>query len=185
MRLSGGSDERERETGQNVSPRPPFSRSRTVPLRRLAWLGVVLIVLGLLTMTLWRGRAPNAINLIPFQQKWPALVCLAHKCAWALSAGVFLFVDVLGNLVVFVPFGAALAVATLPPSAAGRRFRNFGSRWWLRIVAAGFLFSLGIELTQLLIPGHTTDVDDVIFNTLGAAIGSILVWGLCRLTSNQ
>jgi glycopeptide antibiotics resistance protein len=162
-----------------------YPHSRVVLIRRLAWLAVVLIVLGLLTMTLWPGREPNAVNLIPLQQKWSALVCLAHKCAWALSAGVFLFVDVLGNLVVFVPFGAALAVATLPPRAAGTTFRNFGSRWWLTIVAAGFLLSLGIELTQLFIPGHTTDVDDVIFNTLGAAIGAILVWSLCRLTSNQ
>jgi glycopeptide antibiotics resistance protein len=41
--------------------------------------------------------------------------------------------------------------------------------------------SLFIELGQLAIPGRVTDVDDVILNTLGAAIGALLIWGLFRL----
>jgi glycopeptide antibiotics resistance protein len=42
-------------------------------------------------------------------------------------------------------------------------------------VAAGFLLSLSIELAQLAIPTRATDVDDVILNTLGTAIGALLI----------
>jgi glycopeptide antibiotics resistance protein len=34
------------------------------------------------------------------------------------------------------------------------------------------LLSTAIEVVQLRIPGRATDVDDVIFNTLGALVGA-------------
>ena len=44
--------------------------------------------------------------------------------------------------------------------------------WSLRrTVVAGFAFSVGIELLQLVVPGRTTATADVICNTIGAAAG--------------
>jgi glycopeptide antibiotics resistance protein len=44
-------------------------------------------------------------------------------------------------------------------------------RWW-RTVGAGFALSAAIELTQLAFPGlRRPDVNDVLMNTLGAALG--------------
>jgi VanZ like family len=44
--------------------------------------------------------------------------------------------------------------------------------WSLRrTVIAGLLVSLGIELTQLAIPGRTTATTDVLCNACGAAVG--------------
>src|SRR3954454_14649647 len=51
---------------------------------------------------------------------------------------------------------------------------SFG--WSLRrTVAAGFVLSLGIELLQLGVPGRTTATADVLCNTLGSAVGWLLV----------
>ena len=153
--------------------------------RITAWLAVALIVIWLLSMTLRPGSQPNGINLVPFSQKWPALVCVLTRCSETRDSAIFLFVDVLGNIVVFMPLGAALAVATLPTRAAtGQRTRS-DKRRWLAIVAAGFLLSLSIELAQLAIPTRATDVDDVILNTLGTAIGAAIVWSLQRATSKE
>ena len=52
-----------------------------------------------------------------------------------------------------------------------------------RVVVAGFVLSLGIELLQLAVPGRTTATADVLCNTLGAATGWLLAsrcWGANR-----
>ncbi|MGV8084501.1 MAG: VanZ family protein [Coriobacteriia bacterium] len=69
-----------------------------------------------------------------------------------------------GNVVLFVPLGVLLP-------AMGARFRRMRP-----LLTTALLVSAGIELTQLaLLIGHvavrSVDVDDVILNTLGAAIG--------------
>ena len=62
------------------------------------------------------------------------------------------------NVLMFVPLGFLL------PMIWGR-FRSFGDT-----LAAGMLTSLSIELLQLF-SFRATDVDDLIFNTLGACLG--------------
>jgi hypothetical protein len=56
--------------------------------------------------------------------------------------------------------------------------------WSLRrTVVAGFVLSLVIEVLQLAVPGRTTAGADVLFNTLGAAVGWLLArawWGYGR-----
>jgi glycopeptide antibiotics resistance protein len=74
-------------------------------------------------------------------------------------------VDVFGNILLFMPFGAALAYAR----AAG----------FVRAVALGAAFSTTIELVQIAIPGRWTSVDDVIMNTVGTAVGFAL-WRALR-----
>lgn len=84
-------------------------------------------------------------------------------------------IDVIGyllNIVMFVPFGFLVPliwkrVGKLP-----------------NILAAGFVFSLLIELSQLL-SYRGTDVDDLILNTLGAAVGFLMhkVWD--RMTKSR
>ena len=155
-------------------------------LRRVAWLAAALVVLWLLSLTLRPGRHTNEMNLVPFSQKLPAVACvLTPGCDGAWPSARFLFVDALGNLAVFVPLGMTLAAATWPLRRGQNPAPRPSRRWWLRIVAAGCLFSLSIELIQLFIPGRATDVDDVILNTLGTAVGAVMTQGLHRLTSNQ
>jgi glycopeptide antibiotics resistance protein len=158
--------------------------NRSAWLRGVAWLAALLVAAWILSMTLAstgtradvRFTAANT-NLVPFSRKWPALLCLFRGCespGQRRASIAFLFVDVLGNLAVFAPFGMAVAAATLPPRSSRSARRQFGWRWWAGVAGAGALFSLSIELAQLFIPTRATDIDDLILNTLGAVAGAAL-----------
>lgn len=73
--------------------------------------------------------------------------------------------NILGNIILFMPLGFLLP---------------FKFKWINKLVKAvlvGFIVSIFIELTQLLLPFRQTDIDDVILNTLGTGIG----YGLYKL----
>lgn len=158
----------------------------------VAWVAVVAVAAWLLSLTLQEigagarfGRirisaAKSEVNLRPFVDKAQSFRNLSSPVrAIRRSAQSYLFIDALGNVAVFVPLGAALAAATL----VGSRKRRRGGfwRWWLKMSLAGLVLSLFIELGQLAIPGRVTDVDDVILNTAGTALGALIVWGAFRL----
>ena len=69
--------------------------------------------------------------------------------------------DALTNVLLFLPFGAALA-------ALGRTGP--------RAVLYGLVLSCAIELSQTVIPGRDPSLGDVCFNTLGTATGQWLAW---------
>ena len=66
--------------------------------------------------------------------------------------------NIILNILLFIPFGYLLPVH-LPRL-----------RWW-QVILLGLAFSLTIELLQLITKLGYADVDDLINNTLGAAIG--------------
>lgn len=72
------------------------------------------------------------------------------------------------NILLFVPFGFIVPIV----------FRNFTKV--KDIAKAGFAFSLLIELSQLL-NIRSTDIDDLIFNTMGAVIGYIIYRAASKL----
>ena len=74
----------------------------------------------------------------------------------------YVVLEFLANIALFVPFG--LLVAVVFP-----RLRP------LAITALGFATSVTIELVQILLPTRFPTVSDVIANTLGAAIGCLVV----------
>jgi hypothetical protein len=63
------------------------------------------------------------------------------------------------NAALFLPLGAALSVA--------------GWRPW-RTITLGALLSCGVETAQFVIPGREPSLSDVLFNTLGSALGVAL-----------
>ncbi|WP_315079839.1 VanZ family protein [uncultured Clostridium sp.] len=70
--------------------------------------------------------------------------------------------NVVGNIVLFLPLGFFIPLL----------FKKKNSV--LNIALYGFITSLTIELIQLLTSSNITDVDDIIFNTLGAALGFLI-----------
>jgi glycopeptide antibiotics resistance protein len=77
------------------------------------------------------------------------------------------------NILLFVPFGFGLPFIT-----------NLQLK---KITVAGALFSIGIELLQLVtglmakITFRVADINDVIFNTIGVVIGYMLFVGFVRI----
>ncbi|PSL51327.1 VanZ like protein [Salsuginibacillus halophilus] len=65
-----------------------------------------------------------------------------------------------GNVVLFMPFGFLLA------------FLWRRAKPWLSVMMCGAFFSLFIEITQFLFTYRVANVDDVILNTTGTAIGA-------------
>ena len=72
--------------------------------------------------------------------------------------------NLLGNVLIFIPLGFLLPLLI-------KRFRNT----WL-ILMAGFFLSVFYECFQLVTGIGVFDVDDMLLNTLGTAIGVIIFW---------
>ncbi|MCI6021704.1 MAG: VanZ family protein [Clostridia bacterium] len=70
--------------------------------------------------------------------------------------------NLFGNIVAFVPFGMALvSMSSKKPG-------------FIAVVIYSAAFSTAIELVQLITRVGSCDVDDIILNTLGGAIGYVL-----------
>ncbi len=79
--------------------------------------------------------------------------------------------EVIANVVLFVPFGFFLYTALC------RRGRRCWSSAVLTLLI-GALVSLTFELTQFFLPGRTSSLLDVVANASGAALGSIIAGAL-------
>lgn len=84
-----------------------------------------------------------------------------------------LALDMIVNLIGFIPFGLALAFAG--NTAAPARWRMI-----LRITAVGFLLSLFIEVAQAWLPSRDSSFLDLLLNTAGAFLGAGL-WALMQI----
>jgi len=120
---------------------------------------------GVLLLTLWPDSTVNSANFAPLREHGAAWSCLLRGCPAYGASARFLVSDVIGNIALFVPIGYA-AAATLTGRSRSRRF-------WMATLF-GVLLSLLIETTQLGIATRATDVDDLIFNSLGTVLGAIL-----------
>ncbi len=90
---------------------------------------------------------PFRVNLLPFVQ------------LKFYSSKRDLLLNVIGNVAMFIPSGILLPVL----------YRRLDSFW--KVLGAGALLSLGIELLQLPFSVRATDVDDLIQNSCGVALG--------------
>ena len=70
-----------------------------------------------------------------------------------------LLINVIGNTALFIPSGVILPIL----------YPKLNSFW--KVLAAGALLSLCIEILQLPFPARATDVDDLILNVAGVVIG--------------
>jgi len=72
------------------------------------------------------------------------------------------FFNLFGNIIAFIPFG--FFVITL----FGRKLN------YLKIILLGIIFSALIEILQLIFHVGCLDVDDIILNVVGVAIGVVI-----------
>lgn len=98
---------------------------------------------------------PLRINLIPFN-----FLTDIYR-GWQIN--------IIGNILMFVPVGIVWPIC----------FKELDNI--KKTVLAGFGFTLLIELSQLPFFDRCSDVDDLILNTTGAAIGAVIYFGIRRI----
>jgi len=130
------------------------------------WLTVcVFYVLLLFALTVFRDgyfiwqfqfywhRPLSQINIVPLVE--------TLKLMKAQSLVDFIY-NLYGNIMWFIPMGVFIPALTK---------RHLG---FVQVVFFGALISVSIETMQFILNTGVTDIDDVIFNTLGAAVGYLL-----------
>lgn len=130
------------------------------PSKREAALTALLLVLSV--------AAILYATLRPFTFQWRALDLDAYLGSFGFEPSSPF--DVPRNILLFLPFGFALA-SLLTWRGAGRA-TTFGLT-----LLAGFLLTLTVESLQIFLPGRTPTVPDLAANTLGAVAG----WACFRL----
>jgi glycopeptide antibiotics resistance protein len=121
--------------------------------RAATTLAIYLVFMLTITLLIFHEKKPP-VNLRPFA---------SIRRDWA-RGGTGFVVNLLGNVVAFLPIGMLLPIA--------RRALAKTTAW--RALSFGAAFSLLIELAQYLSGRRTCDVDDVILNTLGTLLGFAL-----------
>ena len=103
----------------------------------------------------FRYAPTDMINLIPF------FFLVDRYDGW--------LINIIGNIAMFIPVGIVWPIC----------FRKLDSI--KKTVLAGMVFILFIELTQLLCPERHTDIDDLILNTSGVAIGACILFAIRKI----
>lgn len=111
----------------------------------------ILLLFELLTGT--ENSLGSGFNIVPFQEIF----------RYEIGSRKFIY-NVLGNILIFVPFGYFISRTIKPRGVA-------------TIIIDSVLTSLTVELVQLNI-GRSFDIDDIMLNMVGGIIGYFLYVGL-------
>lgn len=128
----------------------------------------VLFMMGLLVLVLWPATYETPTVAERLQSGWQInLVPLRNiKRFFNIFGTEAFWVNIVGNVLMFTPLGFCLPLLW-------RRWQRF----W-KVLLAGILVPVCIETVQLFV-GRSVDVDDVLLNALGVALGYGL-YVLCR-----
>lgn len=147
------------------SARTGFHKLLAVLLFAL-YMAVLLKILLIRSPAMLMRSGAHAVNLIPFHT-------IVYYTGIALHGGAIgarqAFANIAGNVILFLPFGYFLPIFIRPLHRGVR----------IALVTAGF--STLIEVSQYLLHVGSSDVDDVILNTLGGIAG----FSLLQLISNR
>lgn len=108
--------------------------------------------------------AYDRANFVPFYSIYYYLISKQEPFVVGL-------INVLGNIVLFIPFGLFLPLI----------WSN--CRRWKKLTLVLFLVSISLEVAQLLFAIGNFDIDDTLLNVVGGWIGYLLFAALFRLLS--
>lgn len=124
-----------------------------------------LYIFTMITLTILISLPKNLKNLLQIDVNWKinttTFLVFTHALNSLKSGNYqYILINLLGNIAAFIPMGILLPMIY-------KKKRLFS------VVVYGFVFSMCIELSQLLL-FRATDVDDVMLNTLGTLIGYLI-----------
>lgn len=134
-------------------------------VRKVRMLGKILFVLYIVFLVYFLcfselyGRTGTVeeyrYNLVLFKE-------ISRFIEYREELGTFaVFANLFGNILIFVPYGFFISVAS-------------HSRGFLKTVFYSFVLCFGVEIFQLFTRVGSFDVDDILLNTLGGVLGYIL-----------
>ena len=142
------------------------------PVREAGLLVFVLFCAGLAALTVfpsnfwtvyhWQAALRGETAFFPITPLWESVQYIGWRPYFYqpfLHPGSWTFYMALANALIFVPVGFFPNLLWQP-------------RWW-KGLAVGFCTSLAVEFLQLFV-NRSTDVDDLILNTLGAFLGGLV-----------
>jgi glycopeptide antibiotics resistance protein len=141
---------------------------REVVVRRTTTvLLLILTTVIIATVTLWlTGKAYRKVDPVPFHE----IRLIAHRLAEGhvtVPVLVALATPMLLNILLFLPWGFLMFLALDRPERPTIQS-------YLLTILFGIAFSASVEVYQYFLPSRVTDVNDVIWNGVGAVVGAFL-----------
>jgi glycopeptide antibiotics resistance protein len=117
----------------------------------------------------WREFPVRNFNIVPLRNK------LHYLENWSQFTGPEkseIYKDVLGNIIIFIPFPFLLVFL-------------LGFKSYRRLLFLSFISSMGVELIQFIMNVGVADIDDILFNTLGGTLGIIMLYIIAQFRGNR
>jgi len=117
----------------------------------------------------WREFPVRNFNIVPLRNK------LHYLENWGQFTGpekAEIYKDVLGNIIIFIPFPFLLVFL-------------LGFRSYRRLLFLSCISSMGVELIQFIMNVGVADIDDILFNTIGATVGIIMMYIIAQLRGSR
>lgn len=141
--------------------------STIVVRRRVTWLLLLAVTAGIVLATLWiSGKSYSKVDPIPFHDVSDLAHRLEHNATSTRMLTIVLM-PIVANVLLFVPWGFLLFLALY-------KAKRPTIQTYVLTILLGLSFTSIIEACQYFLPSRVADINDIIWNTAGAAIGAIL-----------
>ncbi len=134
----------------------PAQQKKYRIIGKILFILYILFLIYFLIFSEQYGREPDGqvyrYNLLPFKE-----IIRFWTYRYQIGAAAT-FANLAGNIIIFIPFGFFLPLAS--------KFRSLATT-----VFFSFILSLGVEMAQFISHVGSFDIDDLILNTLGGLIG--------------
>ena len=135
--------------------------------RPITILLLLIVTASIVFVTVYAaGKSYSKIDPIPFEDLRHLTHRLEHKPVSTQVMAVIIM-PIIANVLLFIPWGflTFISLYTLERPTM---------QTYILTILGGLSFSLAIEAWQYFLPTRVADVNDVIWNTTGAALGAIL-----------
>jgi len=150
------------------------SQSTIVIRRPITVLLLLCVTAAIVAVTLgMSGRTYSGLDPIPFEDVRHLAQRIEHHPVSTRIISLII-VPIIMNILLFVPFGFLLFIALYT-------IERPTVQTYVLTVFLGVTFSCAIEAWQYFLPDRVADINDIIWNSLGALLGAILAHMRMRL----
>ena len=131
----------------------------------IALLVLTTLVIILVTVRM-AGKSYSNLEPVPFEEVRALVRHIAHRPV-GTHVLALVVVPIIANVFLFVPWGFFLFLALYTTNRPT-------IQTYVLTILSGLTFTCAIEAWQYFLPSRVADVNDVIWNTVGASAGAIL-----------